>query len=384
MPQQNVVGSVKLAKLFAKKLFVNAEFAVSGIVNDQRAPASIRGRTMLNSFGGLLSANASTVYQKAIRTSIAYKGRGITAGLDYSRVDPEYRTLAAYYFNNNLESIAASFATQLNQGKISLAANAGLQRDNLDGKRLQTLNRWVGAANINWMPSEHLNAVLSYSSFASYSNLRSSYDYLTQITPYNALDTLNFRQINQSLLANFNVQLPSSKDVSRTLSANFIYQSGADQQGNTQNHSRLYNASLNYGHTLRPRHLTLGAAVILSRNDLQVVNDLMWGPSLSLTKSWFDEQLRATAGATYSRATTRQTDPAIQLPNAQPVNVINARMAVNYVLKKKHTLNLNVIYLNRNQGITTDSQLPSFQEITTTLGYAYQFTVLQTARAQSH
>ncbi len=215
-PQANVASSLKLKKSIGKKIILQSEIAISGMTTDTRANEGVREKTFFNSYGGLLKLNSSTTYNKAFRLGFDYKGKGFTSGLEYNRVDPEYRTLGAYYFTNNLENITTKIATQLQKGKISINGSLGLQRDNVDKKRLQTLSRFVGMANIALQPSEKVTLNFSYSNFLSYSNLRSSFEYLTQITPYDALDTLNFRQINQNITAMMNFTLPSaSQDISK-------------------------------------------------------------------------------------------------------------------------------------------------------------------------
>ncbi|RRB02840.1 hypothetical protein [Larkinella rosea] len=381
-PKQNAVASVKLAKTLYQKWALSAEIAVSGMTEDQRAHRVGIPSGFFRSFGGLLSVNASTSYQKAIKTALAYQGRGFTSGLEYSRVDPTYRTLGAYYFNNNLESITANLATQLLKGQLSLMANAGLQRDNLDGARFQTLRRFVGSGQAAWVPSQRLNLMVQYSNFLSYSNLRSSYDYLTQVTPYNVLDTLNYRQISQNIVSSINYQLKSGKEVTRLLSTSLIYQSGNDRQGTQQQGTRLYNASLTYSHSLRSQHLSLAAALNLSRNELQSFNNHLWGPSLIVNKAWKEEKLRVSGSLTYSRATTHLTEdrPYAPPPTGQ---LWNGRVSLGYTMAKKHQWQLSLIGLARPATTSADPAVriqPAFRELTATLGYRYQFTVFDSRR----
>jgi hypothetical protein len=236
--------------------------------------------------------------------------------------------------------------------------------------------------NWPWVPTQKLNLTLLYSNFLSYSNLRSSYDYLTQVTPYNVLDTLNYRQISQNIVSSINYQLKSSKEVSRLLSASLIYQTGRDQQGTQQQGTRLYNASMTYSHALRSKHLNVAAALNLSRNELQSFNNHLWGPSLMVNKAWFSERLRLSGSLTYSRATTHLTEdrPYAPPPSGQ---LWNARVSAGYTMAKKHQWQLSLIGLNRPATRSTDLAVrtqPAFRELTATLGYRYQFTVFDSRR----
>lgn len=373
-PQANVATSLKLKKGIGKQLSIQSEIALSGMTTDMRATEGARQKTFFNSYAGLLPLNASTTYSKAIRLGLDYKGKGFTSGVEYNRVDPEYRTLGAYYFTNNLENITAKVATQLQKGKISINGNVGLQRDNLNKDRLQTLSRFVGMANVALQPSEKTTLNFSYSNFLSYSNLRSSFEYLTQITPYDALDTLNFRQINQNTTAMMNFALPSaSEDISKNLAINLIYQNGNDQQGGQNNSSgrqsvKLYNLSANYGYGIKSQKLNLAGAMNVSKSEIATggvpqFNDLMWGPSLTLSKE-FKNKLSSMMGLMYSSsmAQGRATN-----------NILSGRLGLSYAIKKKHNLTLNIIYLDK-QSLAVERRQPSFQELTATLAYAYRFT----------
>src|SRR5690606_16226055 len=112
----------------------------------------------------------------------------------YERIDPQYRTLGAYYFNNDLENITVNGATAILQGKLNLAANAGTQRDNLDNTKVSTMRRVVGSFNAGYAPSQKVNLNASYSTFQTYTNIRSQFLDINQLTPYDNLDTLNFTQ----------------------------------------------------------------------------------------------------------------------------------------------------------------------------------------------
>ena len=79
--------------------------------------------------------------------------------LKYERVAPDYQTLGAYYFNNDMENLTLVPNLRLLDGRFSISGNAGIQHNNLDKSRESTTKRWVGAGNINFSPSEKWNMV---------------------------------------------------------------------------------------------------------------------------------------------------------------------------------------------------------------------------------
>lgn len=147
-PEQNAVVSLKGAKVLNKKWVVDGEVALSGISQDIRAQREGVPSNIFNSYLGALPVTSSTEYKKAIKSGITYRGKGFNAGLDYSRIDPEYRTLGAYYFANDLATYSAKVASQFLKGRLNASANLGQQHDNVQKQKLKTLRRWVGAANL--------------------------------------------------------------------------------------------------------------------------------------------------------------------------------------------------------------------------------------------
>lgn len=368
-PQQNAVASVKLAKAIARKWLAEGEIALSGITNDLRANKQGTPSGLFKSYLGTLSTNAGTEYKKAVKAGVTYRGKGFNAGLDYSRVEPGYRTLGAYYFADDLENISAKLAGQLFQGKLNASINAGVQHDNVQQQKLKTLRRWVGAASITYVPNQWLTAMASYSNFTSYSNLRPAYDYLRQVTPYQALDTIDFRQVNQNLQAGLNLVLPSrSEAITQNLGLNTVFQRGDDQQGNTPISNNLTNITLDYSYGVKPLKLSVSASAYYSASDIFGITGKQWGPSLGVTKGFGREngvQWKTQLSGTY---TTGKMSSAKQ-------SMLNLRAGASAGLTRQLSLNFNVIYLDR-QNESTERYIPSFRELTATLGLVYNFSIL--------
>lgn len=368
-PEQNAVVSLKGAKVLQKKWVLDAEIAVSAVTLDIRAAESGRQSNIINSYLGTISPGSSTEYKKAIKTAVMYRGKGFNTGIEYSRIDPGYRTLGAYYFVNDLETYAGKIAGQLLAGKLNVSANAGIQQDNVQKQKLKTLKRWVGALNFTYVPAEWITAMLSYSNFTSFSNLRPTYDYLKQITPYQALDTLNFKQINQNIQAGVNVVLPSkNEDITQNIGLNLVMQRGSDNQGNLKVENNLSNTALDYSYGIKSLKMNISASLYYSDSDISGLTGTQWGPSLGFGKGFGSQdgiQWKTQFNGTY---TAGKMDKVSQ-------SMLNMRAGVSAGLTKQLNLTTNIIYLNR-KNVSTERYIPSFQEITATLGLVYNFSVL--------
>src|SRR5690606_15744987 len=134
-------------------------------------------------------------------------------------------------------------------GKLNISANVGFQRDNLDNSKSSELQRLVNSFNLNYTHSEKLSLTGSYSNFQSYTNIRDQFDYINQVSDYDYLDTLNYRQISKNANFGANYLLKNNEDRQNTLNFNMSYQKSDNQQNNEtieNGLSEFYNGALSY------------------------------------------------------------------------------------------------------------------------------------------
>lgn len=363
LPEENLVFSIGGGFTFFEKVNVKAEWANSGITRDTRAQTS-DGSGLFNGTGNLFTPRLSSLYYQAIKSNLTYQGNGYVIGAGYERIDPEYRTHGAYYFNSDLENVTVNGATAIAGGKINLSANVGSQRDNLDGSKITTMRRWVSALSVGYTPNEKLNVSANYSNFQTFTNIRSQFVDINQLTPYDNLDTLNFTQIAQNASMNLNYMLPGSKEKSKSLSANLSVMKAADRQGEVEQNSgsTFYNMNTAYSINLVPKNFTISAAINYSLNKAFDTRSTTVGPSISVSKSLLDKKLRisgsCSANDTYNGSSLQS-------------RIINLRATGGYAIKQKHNFNLSMVALNRNTRSETGAN--DFMEFTATLGYSYSF-----------
>jgi hypothetical protein len=363
LPQENLVMSIGAGKTFFEHFLLRGELASSALSRDIRAEEGEQSHP-LSYIGFLYTPRLSSLYYKAFKTSLSYQQDAYSLGVAYERVDPQYRTLGAYYFNNDLESITANGSASLWQGKMNVAVSAGTQRDNLDKSKVSTMRRMVGSVNVNYIPNQKLNLSASYSSFQTYTNIRSQFVNINQLTPYDNLDTLNYTQISQSITATASYALSNSKERRQSINLNLNVQDAADKQGQVEQNSgsQFYNLNVAYMYNVVPQNLTVSVAFNGNVNDSPTITTKTLGPTASVSKSFFDRRLRATLSSSYNNTYT----------NSERVSaILNGRVNGSYTIQKKHNLNLSMVAVNRKS--TSETSAKSFTEFTGTLGYSYAF-----------
>ena len=303
-------------------------------------------------------------YYHAFKADLAYSFLGNTIGIGYERISPDYETLGAYYFNNDYENFTINYSRNFFENKMGIALSGGVQRDDLSGQKQEKNKRFVGSANINFTPSEKFSASVSLSSYQAHRNIKSSFDYINERTPYENLDTLRFTQLNNSIDMNLNWRLRNSETQSHTLSANASYQEAADKQGQyimPGNLTRFLNLGANYGIDFTPLDFSMTAGVNVSNNYASRKNVLTIGPTLTGSKHLFKKAL--TTGLTLSFNQTQEAGRKL-------ATIYNARWHANYRFLKRHGLNASVAYQHRS---LSEATLTNSSSLTSQISYSYSF-----------
>ncbi|MCE2994874.1 MAG: hypothetical protein ACK5RG_07645 [Cyclobacteriaceae bacterium] len=363
LPQENLVLGFTGGKSLFQKLLLRFEWATSAITRDTRAGQTTT-ENPLGNVGGLFTPRTSSSYYNAMKANVTYQGNGYSVGMGYERIDPQYRTLGSYFFNNDLENITVNAATALLQGKVNLSANVGTQRDNLDESKATTMRRVVTALNVAFAPSQKFNLSVSYSSFQSFTNVRSQFVDINRLTQFDFLDTLNFTQISQNANINSMYQLGNNKNRRQTISLNLTAQGASDKQGQVEQNSglRFYNFNSSYSLSLTPQSLTLSTSFNLSMSDGVASQSRTFGPTVAVTKQFFEKKLRTTASISHNESYANGLHTG---------SILNGRLSGNVSIKKKHNVNLSTVVVNRNS--VQEGAAKSFTEFTATLGYVYSF-----------
>lgn len=365
LPEENLVVSLIGSKKLFNRIVLKAEYAISGITRDTRTEAiSPENNKFFDNVGGLFQPRISTGYYNAFNSGINYQADAFTVGVGLERIDPGYRTLGAYFFNNDLINYTVNAATSIFSGKVNLAGNIGLQRDNLDDEKISTMERTVGSINVGYAASEKLNISTSYSNFTSFTNIRSQFVDINQLTPYDNLDTLNYTQISQNATLNGNYILQSSEERRQNLNVNLSFQDAADQQGGVDQNSgsQFYLMNASYSLSLVPKNMTISGSFNFNENKAANNNTRTLGPTLAINQSFLDKTLRATLSSSFNSSFANGENTG---------NILNIRANGGYSVKRKHNINLGLVMVSRKTNGETAAS--DFTEFTGTLGYSYNF-----------
>jgi len=372
-PMENTVISIAGKTSLYKNIKLEAEYSLSGLTRNVTSPQDLNTPPK-NQIPLLFQPNATSQFFSAFKSSIGYGIKTFAINLNYERIEPDYKTLGAYFFNNDLENITLAPSISVLKGKLNLSLNTGLQRDNLDNSKLNTTKRWVGSFNANYAPNQHWNVMGSYSNFSTFTKQRPQEDPFYK----NTLDTLNFYQLSQNAMFSASYNFGKTKTRQNILvTANYLVtgqNQGAIQDpglfGTTSQiklPSRVVNG--NISHNISVVKTKTAFSIALNCNYSEMINTftMYYGPNLNISQAFYNNSLRATIGTSYNQV----------LSNDIKTNeLFNHRLTLSYSPKFKNQkfgkvgVNASAIYL---QKLKTAVGAGEFTEFTGNVGLNYSF-----------
>ncbi len=359
LPQENVaVGLRSQFGLFNQRLTFDLDLGASLLTrNLLLGPAS--PRLGLPDRQQLIWLNESSAFFTAGQLSASYQSKHGSLGLIYQRIDPDYQSLGAYFFQNDVEQLTLNPALNLLGGRLSLSGSWGVSRDNLSGLRSRTTRRSVSALTIGYVPTPTLQLNLSYSNFGTGQG-RGVGDVFN--------GSLAVSVVNASYGGSVAWRL-GNKQLRHVLMLAGTVQQTDDQNQFTRQYAAASSrfGTLTYTMAWPAKRLTIsavGSYVALATYGRNTQNT---GGSLNLSRQWLKGQIRATVNQTMQTHTL----------DGQPDGLFSSTglsLALRPGPTSRQTLTLNTNYLyNRYQAGADGSTFRNFTELRGNVLYGISF-----------
>lgn len=354
-PKENFVNSLLFSTSLLKDLTFNIEYALSVLTDDTRA-----GSTQGGGFRDkLFSAKESTVFLNALNVNFDYNIQKTRLGLTYERIDPNYNTLGAMYFNNDLENIALRLSRPFYNENINVSASLGYQRDDLAREKKQNTKRVVGSINMNYKITDQLNFTGSYSNFSTYTNKKLDQFELINNPNIVAADTLDYKQLSQNANLNFSYAFGEKKN--QNMNFNYSIAGQANEQGGIIRKGQASTVqNYNLGHTIN--FLGIKTALIstlnYTNNQVGLFDNSSLGASVAVSKKLLKEKLNSNFGVLYNNT---QSD-------IDTSSVFGIKFNNSYTVMQKHNFALSMISMFRSA-----TNRPANNDIMLNFNYGYTF-----------
>ena len=357
-PAENLVVGVTSRLLLVKHFLVEIDAAASAYTRDVFATEvqAEAKNPLFKLFGNLITPRLSTQLTQATQAAVGYQDKWGSLKLQYKRIDPNFQTMGAYYFQSDIESYTVATSLNILKGKARLSASYGKQIDNLANNKNAGTGRSIGSlmGSFNPTPVFGLDVSLSNYGLSQKAGLRP------------LIDTLRIAQNNFSTTVNTRYSI-FNEDVSHILTLTASHQQLSDLNDATSAQTENDNQNINLGYFLQQNRSGFGLNLMLSYTQTSMPVTIpateskvkFYGPTLGTNYSFFKRKLTTSANASYL---INQ-----QLGETGKVMTISANAG--YQLSKKQSISLMLNYLNSNTGIQSEK----FNEFRGNIGYGISF-----------
>lgn len=362
-PEGNTVVSVNGKAPVTKFFTVEAEYALSGYTRNLFAEQlTVTGHG--NKLPFIFRPYTNSEFFSAFKSALNFNSTFFSCGINYERIDPNYKTLGIYYINNDIENITVSPQLKLLKKKLTIGLNTGLQHNNLSNQKLSTMNRIVGAGNVTFQPNQHWNATASYSNFTNYTRNRPVTDPFYQPSP---LDTMRFYQVSQNGNASVNHNFGKTT-LKHNLSAMAAYQVSRQQTGSTEAAPvTLLNGTIGYGLVHPATKTTISISANANNTKALATATTYYGPGINIGKAFLGNTLNVTLGSIYNLSYTN---------NQSSGAIINERLNIGYAPKVKNkkygkpNVSVSANYMSK---LNTPAGVTKTNEFTGNVNLGYTF-----------
>ena len=357
-PSENFIVSFNTYQRFAKHFHFKLEVANSLYTDDIRVTSSDSvNHGLMNAFGAFYTKNSTTSTSTAIESALGYGGKVFSLNLKFKRIDPGYRSMGAYYFQNDLQNIVIEPSLRLANNKYNFTGSMGFQRDNLNDAKPSTTKRKIGSFSFTGTPVQPYNFSFTYS----------NYD-LGQSAGTNPIDSLyEISQTTQNIAVNQNLNL-TGKNITQSFVLAWNYQKLTDNNSNTSEFN-AYNSNTvfgNYALSFIQAQLTFGLGYSYTSFVLTSYETKVKGPNFSVAKSFFSNKLSLSVSDSYNRSSVLD-----KLNDTTTENKLNRiTLQTMFMPAKKHRFSFR-FYINKSTAVTSGA--PSYSESKGDISYVYTF-----------
>lgn len=354
-PAKNSAFGVAWKKsFFKKKLFWQTDVGVSYYTTDIHAPKVADsfqkddlGNRVLNQF----DARWSSSLLVAGETRIGYVGKKVGVAVAYRRIDPNYRSMGAYFFQSDLEQYSLLPSLRLDSGKLFISGTLGIQKDNLSKLKLATSKRFIANANINYNPNQKFGVSFNYSNFG-----------ITQNPTRTSPNSEYFKQVSQNFVLTPYLNFTRDKS-SDNVTAIASYQSlnSPVKTINAAADQHTLFGSLMYSHVWFKNGLSVNASVNYNNTNLPQGDIGSAGGGIGGSIPLFHQKLTIGLNTIYN------SNVYNGVANGY---TFNGDLSLSAPIAKKHTVQLQANYLKNTAKDQT--VLQTFDELIVRFSYGFR------------
>lgn len=293
-PQSNGIVGISTQFTLFKKLQWKTDLGLSlftrNMLSDSLALDSVVSPWVKNLAGTLIDLNNSTYFALAGETSLNWQDKNYSLKLQYRRVEPDYQSMGAYYFQQDVEQYTFAPSFIFNQGKMVVSGSIGTQKDNLKKLKVFTADRLIGSANVAYNPSAAFGININYANFGFTQN-----PITTSISDSSAI-----RQVSHNLTISPRF-MKANETFIHVISPTFTYGKLADLTRAVLFKSDMTSKSvvLSYNLNWQPKQIDFGLSLLYLDVLIDAGKTSNLGADFNVNKNFMQGKAQANAGVSF-------------------------------------------------------------------------------------
>ena len=344
--EENIIFGLNAQKLFFERFRLYGEYAYS--VFSPNAEDEIGDSKYFPSF--LYKTRSTSEKSHALDAGLDFEGNAYTIGVQYTRVDPNYTSLGAFFFNRDIEDFVGNLDFTLFDGTVYSLLSAGVQRNNLKNEDETTTIQSIYSGEV----------VYSGEAFSAGVNVTND-DFKLQYVLNPDLDSLN------AVVVTMDVGLNTSYSIIDTFGNQHVWAATFNVQEVTDNiddpfesaASQMILGNLNYNLILGRSEWSFSSQVNYNQNELAGILIKRYGGGVGVGKTFLDGNIYFNVNFDYFYNVNSFDETNSSL---------NGQLQTSYVISDGLNANFGISLLQ-----TTDNIYGDFSELVGTMGVQYNF-----------
>ncbi len=358
-PAENAVVGIKSHQAFGKKKNVvwDADASVSAWTRDINSELLDIGDGFGSGFiRKAIPPRFSTSYAWTAHTSFTYRAENFSLGFDYSRIQPEYRSMGLDYLLNDQQRITLTQTGVSKNKKVNLSFSQYYQHDDLNKRKAVKTNRTGINATINYAASQKFGIVFSFNNFNMFQS--------AGLKPLN--DSTKVFQIQNTVVVAPRYTIVNTKMV-HNMYVSMSYSRLEDLNKVTVKYSKnsTLNTNIGYSLTLNNIFFTFSPSLNILNTKTPSLKLFSVGPTFAFNKNFAKGKYSANLALTFINTQQNGT-----WANKTVTNTIG----FNWNINKSHALKFN-------NSIMRSKYLVSAHEYKGTITYVYTFNYVVKSKA---
>ena len=358
-PASNSVLAYGTRFTLFKKLFLESDGAVSIYTNDLNSTITLDSipDAILRKLGSMLDINGSSEWFLAFSAGIGYNFKNFGLRTTYKRIEPGFKSMGSYFFNNDVENITIAPSYNHPSGKFNFQGSFGVEQDNVNLQKISTSKRIIGSANISSNISERLGVDLIFNNYSN--NQRPN--------TLRLADSLRIVQTTQTFGVMPRYTIISTEKVQAIfLSANFNSMRDFNSYFEANAESRnvnTYQYLLNYNLGFPQKSLSINTGINYTKlNSAHLTNEYK-GASVGGQYLLANKKLSVGSNLSYMLGES----------NKVKSNIFTGSANLGYSINKLQAIRAMVYFTNNNPGSAVLNNNPSFTETRGEIAYQFNF-----------